>query len=65
MMAWYKTVVNSIVNALKLRQSCPKLSVYFVLPIDGVVLERCNSSALAMELSLSCTNPSICVFIAV
>ena len=27
--------------------------------IDGLVQERCNSSALAMELRLSCTNPSI------
>ena len=27
--------------------------------IDGFVQERCNSSALAMELRLSCTNPSI------
>ena len=27
--------------------------------IDGLVQERCNSSALAMELCLSCTNPSI------
>ena len=27
--------------------------------IDGVVQERCNSSALAMELRLSCTNPLI------
>ena len=26
--------------------------------IDGLVQERCNSSALAMELRLSCTNPS-------
>ena len=26
---------------------------------DGLVQERCNSSALAMELLLSCTNPSI------
>ena len=26
---------------------------------DGLVWERCNSSALAMELHLSCTNPSI------
>ena len=25
--------------------------------IDGLVQERCNSSALAMELRLSCTNP--------
>ena len=28
-------------------------------PIDGLVQERRNSSALAMELRLSCTNPSI------
>ena len=28
--------------------------------IDGLVQERRNSSALAMELHLSCTNPSIC-----
>ena len=27
--------------------------------IDGLVQERCYFSALAMELSLSCTNPSI------
>ena len=27
------------------------------LHIDGLVQERCNSSALAMELHLSCTNP--------
>ena len=27
--------------------------------IDGLVQERRNSSALAMELSLSCTNASI------
>ena len=26
--------------------------------IDGLVQERRNSSALAMELGLSCTNPS-------
>ena len=28
--------------------------------IDGLVQKRRNSNALAMELSLSCTNPSIC-----
>ena len=27
--------------------------------MDGLVQERCNSSALAMELHLSYTNPSI------
>ena len=30
------------------------------LHVDGLVQERCNSSALAMELRLSCTNPSMC-----
>ena len=29
---------------------------------DGLVQERCNSSVLGMELHLSCTNPSICLF---
>ena len=28
--------------------------------IEGLVQERRNSSALAMELRLSCTNPSVC-----
>ena len=30
--------------------------------IDGLVQERQNSSVLAMELRLSCTNPSTCAF---
>ena len=30
--------------------------------MDGFVQERCNSSALAKELHLSCTNPSTCGF---
>ena len=29
---------------------------------DGLVQERCNSSVLAMELGVSCTNPSIWLF---
>ena len=33
------------------------------LNIDGFVQERRNSSALAMELRLSCTNPSICTLV--
>ena len=32
-----------------------------MLLIDGSVQERCNSIANALELHLSCTNPSICV----
>ena len=34
-------------------------SHHMKLHIDGLVEERCNSSALAMELHLSCTYPSI------
>ena len=30
--------------------------------IDGLVQERCNSSASAVELSLSCTKPSTCLY---
>ena len=30
--------------------------------IDGLVQERCNASALAMELHLFCNNASICLF---
>ena len=31
--------------------------------IDGLMQERCNSIANALELHLPCTNPSICVFL--
>ena len=34
--------------------------IYIYIYIDGIVQERRNTSALAMELHLSCTNPSIC-----
>ena len=33
--------------------------VIFMLYVDGLVQERRNSSVLAMELRLSCTNPSM------
>ena len=36
-----------------------RCTVKYAAHIDGLVLERCNSSALAMELHLSCTNPSM------
>ena len=35
------------------------LPIFFRLHIDGLVQERCNLSALAIELRLSCINPSI------
>ena len=34
-------------------------SVGYKVYIDGLVQERCNSIAVALELHLSCTNPSI------
>ena len=34
-----------------------KIDVHDRAYIDGLVQERCNSSALAIELCLSCTNP--------
>ena len=38
---------------------CPITMHYnYTHEIDGLVQERRNSSALAMELRLSCTNPS-------
>ena len=44
----------------QLAQCRPQVYIYF-LHIDGLVQERCNSSALAMELRLSCINSSIYV----
>ena len=56
---------NSVVKAIELLQSCVQPSIYIYLlftrwccfpwQINGLVQERCNSSALAMELRLSCT----------
>ena len=45
-------------------KQCAKLADDFwdissCLYIDWLVQERCNSSALALELHLSCTNPSM------
>ena len=42
---------------MKVELLCTHQTSY--IHIDGLVQERCNSSALAMELRLSCTNPSI------
>ena len=49
---------HSIYAALmSLEQLCP---CHHDIHIDGLVQERCNSIANAMELHLSCINPSIC-----
>ena len=39
-----------------------ELDYFSANQIDGLVQERRNSSALAMELRLSCTNPSKCTY---
>ena len=49
---------NSSLNSLMAWKWCTKLTDAY---IDGLMQERCNSSALAMELCLSCINPSLCV----
>ena len=38
----------------------PLMTQFIDAYIDGLMQERCNSSALAMELRLSCINPLIC-----
>ena len=35
----------------------PQVVTLYLANTDGLVQERCNSSALAMELHRSCTNP--------
>ena len=36
------------------------MNYYGMYDMDVLMQEKCNSSALAMELHLTCTNPSIC-----
>ena len=58
---WVKPVQQALVSIYKTcKLSALKLGVSLCHGyIYGLVLERCNSSALAMELRLSCANPSI------
>ena len=52
-----KWFIGLIIQILSKYNTCS----YYVLnnDLDGLVQERCNSIANAMELRLSCTNPSI------
>ena len=36
------------------------MQFYILYHIDGLMQERCNYIANALELRVSCTNPSIC-----
>ena len=54
-MAWWHQETSRL-----LQMPLPELVfTQFYAYIDGLVQERRNSSALAMELHLSCTDPSI------
>ena len=55
-LSWYPTILSNHCNSFKNR--APAEKILGNLQIGGLVQERCNSSVLAMELRLSCTNPS-------
>ena len=63
---WFWKVISSWIflleTYLRKAHSAPMV-IHLQLQIEGLVQERCNSSALAMELCLSCTNPSRCPLI--
>ena len=52
---------SSNVSSVSGMQTAELISWSSVYHHDGLVQERRNSSALAMDLRLSCTHPSICV----
>ena len=47
-------------TAAENKKNTPTVLLYAIYHIDGLMQERCNSSALAMELRLTCIKPSIC-----
>ena len=62
---WY--IVTMMLHASVFKSYCCLLETLIPLAwhwqqINGLVQERCNSSASAMELCLSCTNPSECSY---
>ena len=58
-LVYWRIYVSSGLNELRTMQGFGTLAHWGFMHIDGLVQERRNSSALAMELRLSCTNPSI------
>ena len=50
---------KNLVGLDSVEKVSPHPEVYYQEHFDGLVQERCNSTALAVELRLSCTNPSI------
>ena len=59
MIKWY-VIVNMYVQNFVIIISVQPVPKDLIDDIDGLVRDRRNSSALAMELRLSCINPSIC-----
>ena len=53
--SWTKTIWISVVSHTVL--------IFYLPHIDGLMQKRRNSSANALELRLSCTNPSLCRFV--
>ena len=47
-------------SAFSRSQPPPNAGEWLTQPINGLVQERRNSSALAVELRLSCTKPLLC-----
>ena len=57
---WGEGLQDGLVTVVSPRHDLERHKYIFVLYFDGLVQERFNSNALAMELRLSCINPSIC-----
>ena len=55
----FKFCIKHISQKQNIRGKITELLVNVHYNVDWLVQERCNSSALAMELRLSCTNPTI------
>ena len=53
---------NVVMETKIVHQKLFRMGKYLILhlDIDGLVQERCNSIAIALELQLSCTNSWIC-----
>ena len=57
----YTGMPTLIYVTVDMKTNCNKLQyIHLHAHIDGLVQERRNSTANALELCLSCTNPSIC-----
>ena len=61
----FETTVETyqhFIEMKKMMKISSEWCLHFSVQIDGLVQEKCNSSALAMVLGLSCTNPLKCSY---